>query len=338
MGASLRFRSALVAAVVGVVAVACGTGGIQTGGETAGDDDDDGSRPTPTPNTPPGEPIRFVALGDTGTASENQFLISMAIKAKCEADGCDFGLLLGDNFYDSGVTSADDPQFETKFQEPYGELGFPFYVALGNHDYGGDGAGYQFERGAFQVDYSLQHANYVLPAEYYAFDEGDALFVVPSTNLILWNHDDAVETQGDYFRVMLEGSVRPWKIAFAHHPYISNGKHGNAGNYDNAGGIPIANGANVKSFFEETLCGRVDLYLSGHDHSRQVLPGTSTCPGLFVVSGAGAKTTDLLGSNPSLFQKDTIGFTYVVVTEEKIQIEMLDQNGTVEFATELVHD
>ena len=43
--------------------------------------------------------IRFVALGDTGTGDENQKKVAASAKRTCQKDGCDFVLLLGDNFY-----------------------------------------------------------------------------------------------------------------------------------------------------------------------------------------------------------------------------------------------
>ncbi len=60
---------------------------------------------------------------------------------KCATDGCDFVQLLGDNIYDSGVGSTSDALWQSNFELPYAELDLPFWVVLGNHDYGGDGAG-----------------------------------------------------------------------------------------------------------------------------------------------------------------------------------------------------
>ncbi len=295
------------------------------------------STPTPTATpTPQQNALRIIALGDTGTGSSDQYLVAAGVAAKCAASGCDFGFLLGDNFYNTGVTGPDDVQFEDKFQGPYGELGFPFYVVLGNHDYGGDGAGYEFDKGAHYLAYAQAHDNFILPAEYYSFEEGPATILAPGTNLVFWDRDGAIGVQGDYYKTVLDGSSRPWRIVFGHHPYLSNGKHGNAGEYDGVPWLPIANGANVKKLFDDYLCGRVDLYVSGHDHSRQVLPGTTSCPATFVVSGAGAKVTELPGTNPNLWQANTLGFTYLVITDEKITIEMLDPAGNVEFSHEIL--
>lgn len=323
---------------VGLVAASCNSGNT-TSAATGEETPDPTSTPEETPDptatpTPVSNVLRFVAFGDTGSGNEDQYTVAAAINAKCQADGCDFGMLLGDNFYNTGVESPDDPQFVTKFEQPYGGLGFPIYVTLGNHDYGGDGAGWDFTKGANQVAYAQTHPMFVLPAEYYAFDEGPAAFLALGTNLIMWNQ--ANDEQAAYFHTFLAGSQAPWKIAFGHHPYLSNGKHGNAGDYDGVGWIPIAGGDYVKDWFEDNLCGKIDLYISGHDHSRQILPGNDACDATFVVSGAGAKTTELPGSNPSVFQKDTIGFAYVIVSDEKIVIEMLDGAGQVEFTHEIL--
>jgi N-acetylmuramoyl-L-alanine amidase len=58
-------------------------------------------------------------VGDTGTGGPDQFKVAGAIFQTCASSGCDFGLLLGDNFYPDGVSSADDPQRKTKFEQPY---------------------------------------------------------------------------------------------------------------------------------------------------------------------------------------------------------------------------
>ena len=325
-----------------MASVACNNGGgVSTGAtdETPTPEPTETETPsvTPTPVVDLHE-FRFVALGDTGKGYDQQYPVAAAISQKCLEDGCDFGLLLGDNFYDSGVTSATDEQFYDKFEHPYGTFAFPFYVTLGNHDYGGDGAGYEFDKGLHQVQYAQSHPQFILPAEYYTFKEASASFLGLGTNLIFWDNADAMNVQGDFFSTVLDGSEEPWKIACGHHPYLSNGKHGNAGVYDSVPEwVPIAHGKNVKDFFEDNLCGRIDLYISGHDHSRQVLPGNATCDATFVVSGAGATGTEIIGSGPNLFQKDTTGFTYFIVNDEKIVIQMIDAAGVLEFEHTMTH-
>ncbi len=86
----------------------------------------------------------------------------------------------------------------------------------------------------------------------------------------------------------------------------------------------------MKSFLEDVVCGKVDLYISVHDHSQQWLD--VGCKGTeLVVSGAGAKTTELVGSNPNLFQTIALGFLYVVIDGNKLTAQFIDEDGVVEF-------
>jgi tartrate-resistant acid phosphatase type 5 len=268
-----------------------------------------------------------VALGDTGKGNDGQRNVAAAIAAKCARDGCDFALLLGDNVYDSGVASPDDPLFQTVFEEPYRNVDLPFYVILGNHDYGGNGAGYELFKGPYEVQYSQRSTKWRMPAEYYRFREAHVEIFGLDTNKQMYNQ--AAEQRQDV-RGWIRGSTATWKIAMGHHPYLSNGPHGNAGEYDGLPFVPIANGAGVKNFMDDIVCGKVDLYLCGHDHSRQWLTGT--CDGTeLAVSGAGATTTDLPGRNPTRFQASTLGFLYVRIEGRTLTAEFLDARGTVEF-------
>src|SRR4051794_19915074 len=77
--------------------------------------------------------VRFIALGDTGKGNPGQYQVGAAMGTHCATFGCDFVVLLGDNFYPNGVGSTDDPQWETAFKKPYETVNVPFYAVLGNH-------------------------------------------------------------------------------------------------------------------------------------------------------------------------------------------------------------
>ena len=109
--------------------------------------------------------VRFLVLGDAGEGNESQYQVADAMASVCEDQGCDFALYLGDNFYDVGVESIDDEQFESKFEQPYAGLDFPFYVVLGNHDYGL--LGNEWSQPSSQVEYTDRSAKWVLPDRYY---------------------------------------------------------------------------------------------------------------------------------------------------------------------------
>lgn len=297
--------------------------------------------PTPTGTTTPTNPtnptnpgdevVRFVAMGDTGKGNQEQKNVGAAVAAKCAKDGCDFVQLLGDNIYDSGASSANDAQFQTKFEQPYASVNLPFYVVLGNHDYGGvpsGGTGNEFGKGKNEVDYTALSQKWKLPAPYYRRTVKHVELFALDTNMQMYSQDAQQKTD---MKAWIGASTATWKIAVGHHPYKSNGPHGNAGSYDGVPFVPIANGAGVKSFLEDIVCGKVDLYLSGHDHSRQWL--LDKCGGSteLIVSGAGASTTELKGTNPTHFQNDKVGFHYVKIEGRKLTAEFIDTAGTVEF-------
>lgn len=271
------------------------------------------------------ETVRFVAIGDQGKGNERQRQVGEAIGIVCaERGGCDFAVTAGDNFYPSGVASVDDPQWQSAFEVPYGALGFPFFPALGNHDYGADGGGWEFWRARAQLDYAKKNPQWKIPARHYAFGAGPVdLFVLDTTELF-WGRGEA---QAHALQARYEASKAPWKIVTGHHPLKSNGKHGDAGVYDRVpAGLP-ASGVPVKRFLEAHVCGQADLYIAGHDHNLQDL--VSPCPPTeMIISGAGANTTRLVGSNPVHFESSSSGFVLVTATASELRLEFFDQDAT----------
>lgn len=279
-----------------------------------------------TAEVPAPKPLRFVVVGDTGTGATAQFKVANAISAKCAADGCDFVQLLGDNVYESGVTSVDDPIWEEAFETPYAAIDLDFYAVLGNHDYGGEGAGNEFDKGQHEVDYTNKSTKWKMPSAYFHVVKANVEIFGLDTNMQLYGRD---EDQRRDVAEWLENSTATWKIAVGHHPYMSNGPHGNAGSYDGSKRAPD-NGANVKRFMDDVICGKADLYLAGHDHNRQWL--NESCQGTeLAISGAGSKVAALTGKNATLFSSMKLGFLYLVVDGNTLTAEFVDENANVEF-------
>lgn len=85
--------------------------------------------------------LRFAMFGDWGMKTKVRLFVSQGLhklqkRLKKKKQGLTSVLLSGDNFYSKGVESLDDPKWENLWGKDFRKVGVPFYVALGNHDYG----------------------------------------------------------------------------------------------------------------------------------------------------------------------------------------------------------
>ncbi len=276
----------------------------EPGGDTASDGDTAPDGGDTGATSPPGAPVRFVALGDGGQGNAGQYAVAAGMEAVCAAKGCDFAIYLGDNIYSDGVSSVDDAQFEEKFEAPYANLAFPFYMALGNHDWGNGREGTEH-----QIAYTDRSEKWTMLDHYYTHTQGDVGFFVLDSQAI---KDGDIAPQEAWLAGALAASTSGWKIAYAHHPYVSNGDHGNTG-------------GEFGDFFDRNLCGKVDIYFAGHDHDLQWLQ--PVCETEMIVSGAAAGTRDLAGSNPTLFETATKGFLWVEIAGDTMTGVFYDSDG-----------
>lgn len=257
-----------------------------------------------------GPASRILAFGDFGTADAAQYRTARAMQKFCSENGCQTGVTLGDNFYPAGVKSVDDNQFKVSFEDPYGPLKIPFYVSLGNHDYGNGG-----QRGNIQaqIDYTALSKWWKLPARYYKFQASDAEFFALDTNTLITGD----KAQDEWFQKSFADSSATWKIVYGHHPIYSGGLHGDTDEL-------IAN-------LLPELCKSPGntLYLAGHDHDRQVLKTSCGVP--LVVSGAAAYSRPTKKTANTVFSSADTGFAYLVVQPEKVTVCLVDTQGKINF-------
>ncbi len=217
--------------------------------------------------------LKVLAFGDSGSCSDpidpstcKQNEIARSMKAVCDEEGCDMGIMLGDNIYELGVESENDDQFRYKYEYHYAPLSMPIYGAIGNHDLWGLNTTAEQQIQA-QVNYSKHSTTWRMHAEYYDYvQEGVHFFVINSV--------DFSPAQARWLSDALLHSTANWKVVYGHYPIHSNGYHGDTfGLVDQL--LPI-------------VCEYADLYVAAHDHDLQLLD--SDCGVPLVVSGASGKT------------------------------------------------
>jgi hypothetical protein len=306
------------------------------------------SAPTATAGQAAGaDAVRFVAIGDMGTGDADQARVAKAMQAVCAQRGCQFAVGLGDLIYPAGASSATDPQFDSKFEVPYKDLDFPFWMVLGNHDNSQDpagtsmtgGLGAWYDAGNNEVAYAQRtdrtSTRWHEPARHYTFSAGPVYFVALDTNTMLFygvpvppDLGAAVQDQEAWLPGAVASGKGSWKVAFGHHPYLSNGAHGDAGDFDGRP-IPGQDGDHLKALFEADLCDKVDLYLSGHDHDLEWLQPVPSCGRTqFIVSGGGgAGLYDLVDRDAQAFQKASLGFWWIELTGDTLHAAAYDDSA-----------
>lgn len=272
-------------------------------------------------------PLNFMAIGDWGRNGEyKQVDVAKQMGIWALNNPNNFTISVGDNFYPNGIISEQDPHFHYSFENVYTahSLQGDWFVILGNHDHHGDPDA--------QIRYSKVSRRWNMPARYYSKtidlgkDKGKALLVMIDTDPFLFDEKKAYVTkQMEWLnRTLVTGADVKWKIVIGHHPYYTVGPRIN--NHDT-----LTMRKNLTSIFEKH---KVDVYLSGHDHSLQHLkPDGYTHQ---FISGAGSELTPVTeGVSYSRFQASEHGFMYFSVDEKRIGVKAINDEGKVLYETTL---
>ena len=246
---------------------------------------------------------------------------------KAAADPVAFVLVLGDNFYPSGVSSVTDDQWQEKFETMYSttSLQVPFYAVLGNHDY--------YSNPEAEVEYAKTSGRWRMPSRYYSFtkavdDSTSAEFFCLDTTPLDAEKVEELEEghavdsvdyriQMSWLERQLQLSNSRWKIVVGHHALYSGGVHGN-----NKGLIALLEPVFLKY--------RVDLYLSGHDHDLEMKKPINGIH--YVVSGGGGTHRSVTWGDNAFYAATNMGFTWFRISAHDLVIEFLKKDGTLEYA------
>jgi len=277
---------------------------------------------------PPGEfearpsavsPVTNMVVPATGIHA-----VSGAMQRFCaEQAKCDFGVMLGDNIYPSGLTFGADGfddarRLKDMLGDPFGHLvespgDFVTYVTLGNHDWETSR-----EAGFAEIKYLENAPSFYMNGPYYTVKppaaKGEVELFVIDTSMILatatvfedYLADDGSEVvtdeidEPDYFvkpmteaeRNMpdwlenkLRASTAKWKFVVAHHPIWSSS------------GSKFEQARVLRRLILPAMCRYADALLVGHDHTLEIhtddcataLGQETALPLVQIVSGAASK-------------------------------------------------
>ncbi|HEX7652672.1 MAG TPA: tartrate-resistant acid phosphatase type 5 family protein, partial [Verrucomicrobiae bacterium] len=258
-------------------------------------------------NGEPDQKAVATQMGLTGEKSRARFVISV-----------------GDNFYDNGVKSTSDSQWQTSFEQVYTapSLQVPWYAILGNHDYHGNCDA--------QIEYGHTNARWRMPARYYLRSETVApgitadFFYLDTTPMAKLDpgetakhtdlHAQDVPQQVAWLEQALSASKAPWKIVIAHHPVYSGGVHGDTP-YIIQHILPLLEKHGVQAYF------------NGHDHDLQHLHAGQVH---FFCTGGGSKPRKSIKEIPQTrFGIGCSGFIAASLNADTLAVQLIDDQGKV---------
>jgi acid phosphatase len=238
--------------------------------------------------------------------------------------GSRFVMSVGDNFYDNGVQSTSDPQWQSSFEQVYTDpaLQIPWYVALGNHDYRGVPQA--------QLDYVAHSRRWKMPARYYKLSgaeiglPGVDLFAIDSSPLVHQYRDkvDApiaanVKTQDTQAQLAwldreLGASTARWKLVFGHHTIRSGG----SGHGETPELVEL-----VRPLLERH---GVQAYINGHDHDMQHISDGGVD---YICCGAGSEVRPVKAVQGTKFCVSRSGFGAISVHGHALSLQFRDYTG-----------
>ncbi|MFQ5805364.1 MAG: metallophosphoesterase family protein [Phycisphaerae bacterium] len=266
-------------------------------------------------NKPVGEGFSFIVFGDSGEATQEQYLLAVQMTS---ADP-DFVLHTGDLIYSHG----ERYNYRSRFFRPYRDLlrRVCFWPSIGNHDVfePTDQSPY------FDVFELPENGPPDLPPEHhYWFDYAAARVAVIDSNI-----DEAVlrDQVAPWLDDVLSESDALWKFVVLHHPAYTAGAYAPSERIQRTL-VPV---------FENTA---VDIVFTGHDHmyerTHPIRGGVTVPEGqgvVYIVSGAGgamlyqALPLDQRPDYLAALHNQVHSFTRVSIKGDQLTLEQIALGG-----------
>lgn len=283
------------------------------------------------PISAPKNALNFLVIGDWGRGGDFlQKETAATLNNVAKKIDPSFFVSTGDNFYENGVASVDDPQWWQSFENVYtgGALFKEWFAVLGNHDYKGNTLA--------QIEYSKKSRRWKMPNYYYSFER-----TIPSTNTkILFIFLDTNQFEKGYYKrpeaypdiqkqnpqkqiawldSLLANSKADWKFVIGHqHVYTGGIRKDNKS----------ATGEVLKPILEKY---NVDAYICGHEHDLQHLKAEGKTQ--YFISGAGSELRETGSIQYTKFAKSVNGFMAFSVGEKETLVQVIDYKGNVIYKT-----
>jgi Calcineurin-like phosphoesterase len=281
-----------------------------------------------SPAAPAGAPspngFSFLALGDTGRPphpvdfSSGQMAVARGLEAVDRSRPVDALVLLGDNFYYSGLIETELlERLRANLVHPYCRFlaltgprarevedacalptserrPVPVLAVLGNHDIKSpDSARLESEVIPEFV------ANWRLPSALV-----ETVELAPGLSLILFDSNRVIEQRDPApLADAIRGAQGPWRVLAAHHPI---------GTSKDKGYTPARGFGDYGALIRRAVADAgvpVALMLAGHEHNLQVLSFPPPGPALEIVSGGGSSPVPVVSSSAARrFGLETLGF------------------------------
>ncbi len=251
-------------------------------------------------------------IGDWGARSGIQRRVAQSMEMTAVAMGTPLAILsTGDNIYNSGVKSADDPLWKSTFEDVYTQkhIQVPWVAVLGNHDHRGSIQG--------QIDYSKRNKRWVMPDRYFdhLVQDGETTIAVVclDTQQLLQRSTGWQDQLKWLKKALAKHEKASYIIVNGHHPMRSYGHYG-----DQQWML-----TGVKPLMERY---GASIYVCGHDHDLQIVQHPEddfTC----IVSGGGGGCNSTKWGEHSKAVATGGGFVRIQFDVKGAQAQVIDDKG-----------
>lgn len=279
------------------------------------------------------ESMAFLLVGDWGRHGwHHQRKVADQMGRTAQAINSRFVVSVGDNFYENGVESVSDPQWQSSFEDVYtaSALQTPWHVVLGNHDYRGNVQA--------QLDYASHSSRWRMPARYYTdtvtLPGGTraAFYYLDTSPFIQKYYGSRVRVDGqntqaqlDWLDAKLAASTAEWNIVIGHHPVYTAHAPEYGHDHDQPDLIARLNPILQKH--------NVPIYICGHDHLLQAVKMGDIS---YVCTGAGSETYQPGPAVRGGFISGSHGFMVARLSGSQLDYALVDETGATLYARSIV--